>query len=148
MSKRFKYKDNNYLDSTGIVHNKVFLNEVLGKVLYENNNGSNETITLNDNVSNYEYIKIFYKNNDNVFNSVDVHIAKTNTAKIVALGAWTSASDFMYFKYKNITISGNIISNTSTFAKYPFIEYSMSTSGISWLGQNNYIYITRVVGYK
>lgn len=147
MSKRFKYKDY-YLDTSGIIHNGNVLKDVLGVILYENSDGSNTNITLNDNVSNYEYIKIFYKNNDNVFNSVDVYIAKTNMAKVVALGAWTISSDVMYFKYKNITISENIISNTTALAEYPFIEYSMSTSGIIWLGQNNYIYITRVVGYK
>ena len=43
------------------------------KILYLNNNGSNTTITLNDNVSNYDYLEIFYTdNNKTMRNSVKV----------------------------------------------------------------------------
>lgn len=39
MSKRFKYKDNNYLDTTGIVHNKEILKNYLENVpTYGENN--------------------------------------------------------------------------------------------------------------
>lgn len=139
MSKRFKYKDNNYLDSTGIVHNKVLLNEVLGKVLYENNNGSNETITLNDSVSNYKFIEIFYKSNDSAYSSVRVD---TPNGKRVSLQAFWSIDDWLYGKIKQISISDNKINNLAA-------QQLVIGSGASpTVSLSNYIYITKVIGYK
>ncbi len=139
MSKRFKYKDNNYLDSTGIVHNKVLLNEVLGKVLYENKNGSNETITLNDSVSNYKFIEIFYKSNDSAYSSVRVD---TPNGKRVSLQAFWSIDDWCYGKIKQISISDNKINNLAA-------QQLVIGSGASpTVSLSNYIYITKVIGYK
>lgn len=139
MSKRLKYKDNNYLDSTGIVHNKVLLNEVLGKVLYENNNGSNETITLNDSVSNYKFIEIFYKSNDSAYSSVRVD---TPNGKRVSLQAFWSIDDWCYGKIKQISISDNKINNLAA-------QQLVIGSGASpTVSLSNYIYITKVIGYK
>lgn len=139
MSKRFKYKDNNYLDSTGIVHNKVLLNEVLGKVLYENNNGSNETITLNDSVSNYKFIEIFYKSNDSAYSSVRVD---TPNGKRVSLQAFWSIDDWCYGKIKQVSISNNKINNLAA-------QQLVIGSGASpTVSLSNYIYITKVIGYK
>lgn len=139
MSKRFKYKDNNYLDSTGIVHNKVLLNEVLGKVLYENNNGSNETVTLNDSASNYKFIEIFYKSNDNAYSSVRVD---TPNGKRVSLLAFWSIDDWLYGKIKQVSISNNKINNLAA-------QQLVIGSGASpTVSLSNYIYITKVIGYK
>lgn len=72
MAKSFKYKDDNYLDSTGIVHNKKLLSNILdtpkettiwsnssGKNIATNNNG---TITLDNmpDLTNYENKKIHF----------------------------------------------------------------------------------------
>lgn len=139
MSKRFKYKDNNYLDSTGIVHNKVLLNEVLGKVLYENNNGSNETITLNDSASNYKFIEIFYKSNDNAYSSVRVD---TPNGKRVSLQAFWSVDNYCYGKIKQVSIDNNKINNLAA-------QQLVIASGVSpTISLSNFIYITKVIGYK
>ena len=139
MSKRFKYKDNNYLDSTGIVHNKVLLNEVLGKVLYENNNGSNETITLNDSASNYKFIEIFYKSNDNAYSSVRVD---TPNGKRVSLQAFWSVDNYCYGKIKQVLIDNNKINNLA-------FQQLVIPNGVSpTISLSNFIYITKVIGYK
>lgn len=139
MSKRFKYKDNNYLDSTGIVHNKALLNEVLGKVLYENNNGSNETITLNDSASNYKFIEIFYKSNDSAYSSVRVD---TPNGKRVSLQAFWSVDNYCYGKIKQVSIDNNKINNLAA-------QQLVIVSGASpTISLSNYIYITKVIGYK
>lgn len=139
MSKRFKYKDNNYLDSTGIVHNKVLLNEVLGKVLYENNNGSNENITLNDNTENYKYIEIFYQSNDYAYSSVKV--ANPN-GKRVSLQAFWSVDNYCYGKIKQVSIDNNKINNLA--AQQLVIGSDVSPT----ISLSNFIYITKVIGYK
>ena len=139
MSKRFKYKDNNYLDSTGIVHNKVLLNEVLGKVLYENNNGSNETITLNDSTENYKYIEIFYQSNDAACSSVK--IANPN-GKRVSLQAFWSVDNYCYGKIKQVSIDNNKMNNLA--AQQLIIGSCVSPT----ISLSNFIYITKVIGYK
>ncbi len=59
MARSIKLNDENYIDSTGIVHNKQLLNEILTPViLYQNETGTYENFTLNDSVSNYKYIDI------------------------------------------------------------------------------------------
>lgn len=139
MSKSFKYKDNNYLDSTGIVHNKVLLNEVLGKVLYENYNGSNETITLNDSVSNYKFIEIFYKSNDSAYSSVRVD---TPNGKRVSLQAFWSVDNYCYGKIKQVSIDNNKINNLS------FQQLVIPSGASPTISLSNFIYITKVIGYK
>lgn len=139
MSKSFKYKDNNYLDSTGIVHNKVLLNEVLGKVLYENNNGSNETITLNDSASNYKFIEIFYQSNDAACSSVK--IANPN-GKRVSLQAFWSVDNYCYGKIKQVLIDNNKINNLA------FQQLVIPSGASPTISLSNFIYITKVIGYK
>lgn len=139
MSKRFKYKDNNYLDSTGIVHNKVLLNEVLGKVLYENNNGSNETITLNDSTENYKYIEIFYQSNDAACSSVKI---SNPNGKRVSLQAFWSVDNYCYGKIKQVLIDNNKINNLA------FQQLVIPSGASPTISLSNFIYITKVIGYK
>ena len=139
MSKRFKYKDNNYLDSSGIVHNKVLLNEVLGKVLYENNNGSNETITLNDSASNYKFIEIFYQSNDAACSSVKI---SNPNGKRVSLQAFWSVDNYCYGKIKQVLIDNNKINNLA------FQQLVIPSGASPTISLSNYIYITKVIGYK
>lgn len=60
MNQSIKFKDNKYLDSTGIVHNKKKLNEILEPVtLWEGDLGeAGKSATLIDNYTNYEKIVI------------------------------------------------------------------------------------------
>lgn len=139
MSKRFKYKDNNYLDSTGIVHNKVLLNEVLGKVLYENNNGSNETIILNDSASNYKFIEIFYQSNDAACSSVKI---VNPNGKRVSLQAFWSVDNYCYGKIKQVLIDNNKINNLA------FQQLVIPSGASPTISLSNFIYITKVIGYK
>lgn len=56
-----KLKNNKYLDTNSIVHNKQNLKEklLLPYTLFENLNGTRDSITLNDSVANYQYIEVF-----------------------------------------------------------------------------------------
>ena len=122
-----------------------YVNDMKPQVLYNNATGSNGSITLSDYIYNYESIKIYYRNNDNVYNSLDIYIGKQNVTRVFSMGSWTSSNNIMYFKYKCSTMNGKSISN---YGSTPYIEYYQSSSGISWSGNNNLIYIVRVEGYK
>jgi hypothetical protein len=72
MAKSIKLKDNNYIDSSGITHNRISLNNILNSlipvVLYNNTAGTNGSITLAETAANFKYIDIFFRdtsqNND------------------------------------------------------------------------------------
>ena len=139
MAKSIKLSNETFIDTSSIVHNKVLLNEVLGKVLYENNNGSNENITLNDSVSNYKFIEIFYKSNDNAYSSVRVD---TPNGKRVSLQAFWSVDNYCYGKIKQVSISNNKINNLA------FQQLVIPSGASPTISLSNFIYITKVIGYK
>lgn len=110
-----------------------------GKTIYENNEGSNGNITLNDSVAGKNYIDIFYKDNDQTYSSVRVYNPDNKHVDISTISRWGNA---LYIKQKRITISGNKITNGNT------TEVSFTTApkiAISTTANN--IYITRVVAY-
>lgn len=113
------------------------------KVLYNNSTGSDSTITLNDSSANYEYLEIYFRTNDsNVYQS-SIRVFSPN-GKYVPLIFYLVAGNgtSIYAKMKNVFINGNTISNYGS----RYCEMSI-TSSVS-VKNNNFIYITRVVGYK
>lgn len=124
------------------------LEELFPTILYDNESGSNGAITLSENVANFKYIEIFYKSNDNYYNSVKIY--KPNE-KIASLSCWyTFTSEVgLYLKTKAVYISGTSISIVvKNSNKYAYGETSFSSGGTISKNENNYIYITRVLGYK
>lgn len=107
-------------------------------VLYNDDTGSNGTITLTDNVSNYKYIEIFYRNNDKIYNSVKVYQAN-NKVVWLSTGYISENNVDGNIKYKTVDIKNNTI---STFKN---IEVNFNASNRY---NYNYVFITRVVGYK
>lgn len=174
MSKSYKLK-NGFIDSTGIVHKKEKLSEVLekkfdksnviqengtvstsnvysskavknlmkGTTLYESSSGSNSNITLSDTLANYSYIEVFYKNNDNYYDSIKV--ASPNGKNIVLTGItaslYNSKPNFV-MKTQTRSCSGTSLTVTN------YQEISVYDGAISAHGSTNNIYITKVVGYK
>lgn len=59
MPKSIKPKDNTYIDSTGIVHNRKTLSSILNRTKYTtlyNGIKTPSLVTLSDNVQNYDFI--------------------------------------------------------------------------------------------
>ena len=110
-------------------------------VLYDNTNGSNGTVNLSDNVSNYNYIEIFFKWKDVAYKSVKIYNANGKSALL----------DMLDFNNSHILIATKVvaISNTSiTVTRYKHYSIADNTSWIPYGSASNVIYITRVVGYK
>lgn len=110
------------------------------KVLYENASGSNSNITLSDNASNYEYIEIFYKNNDNAFSSVKVY--QPNGKKVSLISHDNNGKNTVWVKFTLVVISGNTI----TFGNA--VEIALVASNAITASASKLNYITRVIGYK
>ena len=117
-------------------------NYINGEVLYYNASGSNSDITLSDSAENYKRIKILYKSNDDYYNSVEVE--EPNDKKVNFLCVYHKYNETgFYMKNKVMKILGTSMSIYNN----QYGETSISSSGTSF-NNNNYIYITKVIGYK
>lgn len=92
MSKSFKFKNNMYLDTKGIVHEKTFLNNILDKllksnILYESEEGvtagaNGNSVILNDSVTNFGAILIIHKNGQAI---IDTKINQNNSGNGITI---------------------------------------------------------------
>ena len=109
-------------------------------VLYENASGSKSNITLSDSAANYEYLEIFFRDNDYDYNSVKVY--SPNGKRVSLISQYNNGSNTIWLKTSLYTISGTTISSSNSVE----VKLVNNSSIIVWDGNN--IYITRVVGYK
>ena len=114
-------------------------------VLYENENGSTGTISLNESVENFAYIEIFYRDiASTVRNAVDsVKIDNANNKYINAkiFGPARATSNQLRYALTTYQINSTQISAVDYLAGY------IINSEISYYGVQE-IAITKVVGYR
>lgn len=109
--------------------------------LYNNSSGATGTITLSQTAANFNYIEIFYRNNDNRHSSTRIYRPNTGTQNI-----WLSAGFIyndiksVYMKTKEIVINGTSLTVTRGVDLMGSFDYDNIA--------NDVIYITRVDGYK
>ena len=117
-------------------------NAINGFVLYENETGSNASITLSDSAANYSYIEIFFQA-EGRYNSIKIPNAN---GKIAYLHSANVLNGNAYYKMSNWQIDGSNINLKGSN------QYRISASGASDFIDGgtggNAIYITKVVGYK
>lgn len=108
-------------------------------ILYNNDDGSSDTITLNDDIKNYKYIEIFYRNENYVFNSVKVVKGRLYASLITHYTVdWGS----------QIHIADCLIeSSTITLQNGRFINCQLSSGSLDY-GSQTTIRIIKVIGYK
>ncbi len=113
-----------------------------GTVLYENTTGSNTTITLNDSLSNYDYIEIEFYQSSGIFNTVRIkNNEKTNLSYI--LNGVVDERNYIQIGFNII----EVINNKINFLKGGYVNfYSNAYRNANFT--NETIYIKRVVGYK
>lgn len=127
-------------DASFEVNDKVLSNVLVPTILYDNSSGDNGNITLSDSAANYDYIEIFYRNNDNTYSSVKVDDADGKNVNLMSIMPYTST----YLKGTIVAISTNTISVSSYFSETTIRNNSNSSITQT---QNNH-YITKVLGYK
>lgn len=106
---------------------------------------SNGSINLSDSADNYNYIEIFFRTNDNVYDSTRVYQPNN---KMVSLAAWWVNANVprFYTKAKIVRISDTSIQAVSS-NQYGEAAYDTSNSPV-YISNSNNIYITRVIGYR
>lgn len=127
-----KYKDR--VDFKKITQNGV---PILGKVLFEGD--TNEDITLSDSAENYDYLEIFYRNNDYWYTSTKVD---TPNGKKVSLACMYNNGTRLYWKAKGVYINGKSITNIN------YIETRQGNNESTIATNSNHIYITKILGYR
>lgn len=111
-------------------------------ILYENSNGANGTVTLNESSANFNYIEIFYGNSaKSGTNSVKVY---QPNGKGVDMSLYATADNNNLYI---VTCRSNISGTTITPSQYGTTQF-VASSGTFNITTSNSIYIYRVVGYR
>lgn len=107
------------------------------EILYQNEEGVNTNITLNNSVENYSFIEVFYRNNDNYYTSRKFY--KPNNKKIILDSNYISPTNIVW-KYQHRLFENdkfNVVQNTE-----------LSKSDFPNVTNNSNIYVFLVLGYK
>ena len=111
--------------------------------LYSNTSGTQSTVVLSDDISNYDKICVFFKDDGNTGDSqefIPANITGVNLETIIASGDDSK----LYIKSSQINFSGTSITWANNYGIYVFSNGQTAWGAIG----TNYIYITKVVGYK
>ncbi len=109
--------------------------------------GSNDGIVnLNDKVSNYDYLEIYFTDNNGVYGGYSkIPTNGTNTINISLSIIEASSMNATYIRRTTYVLRGNTLSPNTTSAGY----HSLSQGTVSSSNNStNYIKILKVVGYK
>ena len=131
------------IDALSAKQGKILNEKINGTVLYENNNGSRDEITLNDSVENYGIIKIFYSNRTD-YSSIEMYDAN-NKEICLTLSFSIEGLNIARTIYRNIKITKTQLKTTTQG------YLSMTTTGgidSNISAAANDIYIHKIIGYK
>ena len=155
MGKSIKLKNDNYWDSTGIIHNQRKLSEVLTPtILYSRsktyaNIADNTVINLSDDIAKYKRIIIYGINGNGIISNCEIYSPSINDMFVLSIprsGGRTGNYAYEH-DYREFTITG------SKQIKYGNGTQGSSrlTSGTTWYGfvsDVTTIMIYAVIGYK
>lgn len=108
-------------------------------VLYNNNSGTNANLTLTASAASHKSIEIFFRDNDNNYNSVKVF--NPNGKNVALISQYNNGNNTAWFKIAKVTISGNSI----TFGNSE--EVRLTHNAYPSISSSSNIYIIKVVGY-
>lgn len=120
---------------------KTLDNYLKENILYDNSDGELSTITLSDDAGNYDYLEIFFMNNNaSCCNSVKIYNPNGKTVDLTTNESNSSGS--VQIRNSQASISGTSISRIASG------YFVVGSNGlISGKVTTNYIKIYRVVGY-
>lgn len=114
------------------------LTSKLAKVLYEDTNGSNSSITLSETSANFKYLDIFCKSADSTYTSVRIH--EPNGKRVTVTSGWFGSAAY----YKNAVI--DVIDTIVRFVSFNASE--ITGQNLCKTANNTKVMnIVKVVGY-
>lgn len=131
---------NNELD-TKISNQETRTNSALKGVQLFSSNGTSGTITLNDNVSNYDYLEIYYKENqDEAYYCIKVTPTFKSTWRIHDIRY--DGGGYIVFNTRKLNITNTTI--TQSGGRYA----NFQNGGSPVIRDETHLYILKVKGYK
>ena len=120
-------------------------------VLYDNTSGTKTDATLSDNVTNYEYVEIFYGND---LNGNDTYVPMRSIKTMLKDGyamarlLWFgSASDSANHQFSRLALE--LHDNTIHFGSENFVNFSSTAGSVKWSNATTkHFKIFRVIGWK
>ena len=126
---------------TSAIEARTNLELMKGYELFSNSYGSQGTITLSDDVKNYSYVEIFYRQDDSNFNSVKI---ENPSGKSITFENIQYYSDKLYMRAAIAILNENTLTWESDSYGYKVISASGTISGSAI----NMFYVTKILGYK
>ena len=134
-----------YILNSNNVYEKFEKNENKERILFESSYGISGDITLTDNITNYSYLEIYYKQNDGTYGYTKC-VARNNTHIDLTVNHITNNGYANSFSSRTINLYNNAITTLNTNR---YISGNItSDNNLSGTTATNNIYITKVVGYK
>lgn len=122
-------------------------------ILFENDSGtSTGTITLNDDVSNYEYIEVYYKPNATVLNTYrggwgSVKIHKPCNSKKIEMRTDYDNGTYWYYCFSAWTFNDDKLTKNSE-VRWRSGTGSTAQTRTDTTSSDSNIFITKIVGYR
>lgn len=110
--------------------------------LYDNTSGSASTIQLSDSSRNYDFLDIYYIDDDRYYSYVRV-INPSGRNVILTSVSYSSSETMMYIKSDVIRITGKTIERYATRGGWMYSNNSSTT-----VAQTTKLKITNVIGYS
>ena len=130
--------NNNASETSTNTNDITSLKKLVPTTLYNNSSGSNGAITLSESVVNYSYLEIYFYINDGSSYRGSQKLLASSGAILTSLQyIHCDTAGHYWIKAKEILINGTSIANNG------YIE-----TGTNGTSAGNYIYITKVLGYK
>lgn len=111
-----------------------------GEILYDNPSGDSGTITLSQSAANFKRFKIFYRDKDSCYQSVDV--CDPDGKYVNTTGYYTDFSTVYFVKYTAKKISGQTIQANSS------IQQNLINGTHNVNNEGSKTWIVRVIGYR
>ena len=109
-----------------------------GRILYDNNTGTNGTVTLAETAANFAFMFIGIRSDSSQYTGLFV---RSPNGKTVTLACVEAASGYNYVKTRKVSISGKSISGTTS------THTGLSGSAAATSSANE-VYITHVIGFS
>lgn len=140
-----------FINTKGFIYERIKINNssfgqwrriYTSTILYDNPSGYVGTINLNESSAEFEYLEIFFTDQDgaqyNEICSQRVHSPNGKKADLILSSTNKNRANF-WTKYKTVLISGTTISNVM-YGEMVHLESTFTAS--------NFIRVLRVVGYR
>lgn len=137
MPKSIKFTNDTYLDSAGVVHDRIPLKEMInGTKIYESD-GTSETITFSENILQYKFFEVFYWHQ-----SINCVQLVPNSESFTIHSVCWATSEIIQDAFLNYEIG----SNNFSLVGHGYVNYS--NNSVRNVGTSSPIKIYKIIAHR